>query len=123
MIYKVTYSEEALDDFRRIGAAVFEASKSREITLKYQKDLFEAIEKKQLFPLSGTPLFFDDFFTGFYFVHFKAYNAFYTVVEDVVEVVRILPSKSDYMKVLFGENYEQTSIQDKPDYLNETPNE
>ena len=39
---------------------------------------------------------------GIYFVPFKAYLIFYRVNETALEIGRILPVKSDYIKTLFG---------------------
>lgn len=124
MLYKIKYSAEALSDIRQIGLDVFEVSKSKDITRNYLNDFFDSVEKKQLFPESGIRLYFNDYFTGFYFVHFKAYNAFYRIVGDRVEIVRVLSSKSDYIRVLLGDYFEEDiQSSNENDYLNESGNE
>ena len=40
-------------------------------------------------------------FTGFYFVVFKSYLAFYKVEGDRMLVSRVVYGKSDYMRTLF----------------------
>ena len=60
--------------------------------------------------LSNDSLFFEASgaamgeFTGLYYVTFKEYIAFYRIHGDVIEVARVLFSRSDYMKVLFGKS-------------------
>ncbi len=99
---KLRYSPEALVDLDRVWLEVLEASQDLKPTEQYIEDLRNAVRKKTAFPKSGSPLFWNGVFTGIYFVPFKAYLAFYRVNEASVEVGRILPMKSDYMKTLFG---------------------
>ena len=54
--------------------------------------------------VSTIPLRYRGMFTGFYSVNFKAYKAFYRVIEDYIEVLRIIPAKCNYMRILFGES-------------------
>ena len=63
----------------------------------------DKISEKAEFPHSGIPLYYRGLFTGFYSVNYKAYKAFYRVTEKNLEVIRILPVKMDYLKVLFPE--------------------
>ena len=63
----------------------------------------DKIGKKADFPYSGIPLCYRGLFTGFYSVNYKAYKAFYRVTEKKLEVIRILPIKMDYLRVLFPE--------------------
>ena len=120
-MYKIKYTPDFDLDFDSIKEEVREVSCSDTIADKYMLDFILKIKKKQQFPESGIPLYFEDFFTGYYYVHFKAYNAFYVIKDEYIEMVRALPSKSDYMRVLFGEHYqEDLQASNEPDYLNET---
>ena len=74
-----------------------------DVACQYVEDFADKIAEKKVFPNSGIPLHYRGLFTGFYSVNFKAYKAFYRVIEDYIEVLRIIPAKRDYMKVLFGE--------------------
>ena len=82
MKYQVEYSATAIRDLDRIWNEVFEASKDYDTTQKYLDDLMDKVEAKSDCPKSGTPLYYEDLFTGYYFVVFKAYMAFYRVEED-----------------------------------------
>ena len=97
MNHSVKYSAQAVRDLDRTWDEVFEASKSLEITAKYINDLLDKIESKRMFPLSGIPLYYDDLFTGYYYVIFKSYLAFYSVEGNTMLVSRILYAKSDYI--------------------------
>ena len=100
MKHKVQYSKAAIRDLDRVWAEVFEASRSYDITEKYIDDLMDKVESKADFPKSGSPLYYQDSFTGYYFVVFKAYLAFYRIEDDIMLVDRVLFGKSDYMRYL-----------------------
>lgn len=97
MKYQVEYSEVAIRDLDRVWNEAFEASKDFEITQKYVDDLMDKGEAKADHPKSGAPLYFQDLFTGYYFVVFKAYMAFYRIDGERVLVDRVLFRASDYM--------------------------
>lgn len=119
-MYKIRYTPDFDLDFESIKEEIRQVSCSDTIADKYMKDFILKIKKKQQFPESGIPLFYEDFFTGYYYVHFKAYNAFYVIKGEYIELVRALSSKSDYMRTLFGERYmEELKSANEPDYLNE----
>ena len=96
----IKYSPTALRDLNRVMNEVFEASKDHNITSKYINDLLDKIEAKRDFPLSGAPLYYENLFTGYYFVVFKSYLAFYRFENKTMYVDRILYGKSDYMRTL-----------------------
>ncbi|MBQ7184875.1 MAG: type II toxin-antitoxin system RelE/ParE family toxin [Clostridia bacterium] len=100
MRYHVRYSKAAVRDLDRVWAEVFEASKDYETTEKYINDLLDKVEAKADNPASGSPLYYEDGFTGYRFVVFKAYMAFYRIDKDTLMVDRILFGRSDYMRSL-----------------------
>ena len=107
MKHKIEYSKIAVRDLDRIWTEVFEASKNYDTTLKYINDLMDKVEAKADYPSSGSPLYYENSFTGYYFVVFKAYIAFYHIENDKMFVDRILFGRSDYMRHLnFGIYYE-----------------
>ena len=42
-------------------------------------------------------------FTGYYYVVFKSYMAFYRLEGDMMCIDRIIYGKRDYMRLLFGD--------------------
>lgn len=100
MKYRIQYSKAAIRDFDRIWMEVLEASKDYEITEQYISDLMDKFETKSDYPESGSPLFYEDSFTGYYFIVFKAYIAFYRVENDKLLVDRVLYGQSDYIRKL-----------------------
>ncbi|MCR5329169.1 MAG: type II toxin-antitoxin system RelE/ParE family toxin [Saccharofermentans sp.] len=60
----------------------------------------DKIESKSEFPLSGSPLYYEELFTGYRFITFKAYLVFYHVEGKEILVDRILYGKSDYIRRL-----------------------
>lgn len=56
----------------------------------------------------GVPLYFNqDLFSGYRFVIYKSYLAFYRIVNDNVFVDRIIYGKRDYMAILFNEKLDE----------------
>lgn len=100
MKYKVKYSKSAIRDLDRVWSEVFEASKNQKITIKYLDDFMNKIEAKTDYPKSGSPLYYENGFTGYYYVGFKAYLAFYRIENNLMLVDRVLLGKSDYMRIL-----------------------
>ena len=101
MSYQIEYSPVAIRDLDRVYTEVREASGSEEIASRYVLDLMDQIAQKRDFPKSGAPLYYESGFTGYYFVVFKAYMAFYRVREDRLLVDRVLYGRSDYLRTLF----------------------
>ena len=100
MSCQVEYSKAAIRDLDRVWAEVFEASKNIDITERYLEELLDKVEKKSDYPKSGTPLYYENTFTGYYFVVFNAYLAFYRLEKETILVDRVLFGKSDYMRIL-----------------------
>lgn len=101
MSYQIQYSPVAVRDLDRVWAEVFAASKTPEIATKYVDDLMNHILGKKEFPKSSFSLYYEGTFTGYYFIVFKVYMAFYHVQEDEIWIDRILYGKSDYIRTIF----------------------
>ena len=100
MKYKVEYSKAAIRDLNRVWTEVFEASKDYDITIRYIDDLMDKVEAKADYPKSGCPLYYEDIFTGYYFIVFKAYMIFYRLDKNVMFIDRVLSGRSDYIRLL-----------------------
>ena len=101
MKYQIKFARQAVRDMDKVWADVFSASKSYDVASRYLNDLQDAIENKSEFPKSGIPLYYEDVFTGYYFIVFKAYLVFYRVENTMLLVDRILYGKSDYLRKLY----------------------
>ena len=100
MKYKIEYSRTAIRDLDRVWAEVLEASKDYEITERYIEELLDKVEAKADYPKAGSPLYYENSFTGYYFVVFKAYIAFYRLESDRMLIDRVLFGRSDYLRIL-----------------------
>lgn len=100
MKFSIKYSKLAMLDLERIWDEVLSASASVEVTAGYVEALLALVEGQADFPESGAPLYYEDTFTGYRFVVYKAYIAFYRTEGTAIFVDRILHSKSDYLRVL-----------------------
>ncbi|MCM1468107.1 MAG: type II toxin-antitoxin system RelE/ParE family toxin [Alistipes sp.] len=104
MKYKLRYSPAAQKDMDDVWDDVVEVSASYDIADRYVVEFADKIAAKKDFPESGIPLYYRGLFTGFYSVNFKEYKAFYRINDGYIEVIRVLPAKMEYMKILFGES-------------------
>ena len=100
MSYQVEYSKAAIRDLDRVWAEMYKASKDIEITERHIEELLDKVEKKSDYPKSGAPLYYENTFTGYYCIVFKAYLAFYRLEKETMLVDRVLFGKSDYMRIL-----------------------
>ncbi len=100
MKYGVEYSKVAIRDLDNIWTEVLGASKDYDITQKYLEDLMDKVKAKAIHPKSGSPLYYEDAFTGYYFIVFKAYIIFYRIENNNILVDRVLFAASDYIKHL-----------------------
>lgn len=103
MTYSIQYTPEAVRDMDAIWDGVLKASGSYDIADRYIDELTSVIAAKKAYPFTGTPLEYRGLFTGFYSLNYKKYKAFYRVHNGYIEVLRIIMSKRNYMKILFGE--------------------
>ena len=81
---------------------VFSVSFDCDTASRYVNGLLDKMADKSNFPKSGTPLYRDNGFTGYYFVCFKSYMAFYRLEGAFILVDRVLYGKSDYVQNLFS---------------------
>ena len=100
MKYEIAYSKAAFRDLDRVWMEVYSASQDVETASRYIDDLMNEVEAKADFPESGSPLYYGDTFTGYRFVVFKAYMAFYRLENNMMLIDRILYGKSDYMRLI-----------------------
>ena len=100
MSAKVLYSKQSLRDLDRIWEEVYSASQSPDLTERYLNDLLDKIEAKAEYPDSGSPLYYEDLFTGYRFIVFKSYIAFYHFDEENLYIDRVIYRKSDYLQKL-----------------------
>ena len=100
MSYRIAYSKAAIRDLDRVWTEAFEVSKNTEISKRYIEELVDKVESKSDYPKPGSPLYYENTFTGYYYVIYKAYLIFYRLEKDTMFVDRILFGKSDYMRTL-----------------------
>ena len=100
--YDIDYSPEAIRDMDAIFDDILMVSCDLDITHRYLDDLQDKIESMVKHPKTGTPLYDEELFTGYYSVRFKEYLAFYRLEGTMMYVDRVLQRKRDYMSILFG---------------------
>ena len=100
---RIRWSPAAAEDMEGVWNSVFAVSRDLETTERYVLEFIGRIGKLEDFPTVGFPMYYRGLFTGFWSVNYKAYKAFYRIRGEYVDIIRILPAGSDYLKVIFRE--------------------
>ncbi len=103
MNYRITFSDVAEKDIGKMSAEIYSTCLDKKTTEEYVKGILEKIKGIADFPQSGTPLLFLKQSTGYRYVIYKSYLAFYRIEREVIVVERILFAKSNYFKDLIIE--------------------
>ena len=99
---KINYSPLALNDMDEIWNYISNELLNPTAANDTINGILDNVEKIKEHPESGSPLYFDDIFSGYRFVMFKNYLAFYRISGSDIYVDRVLYVKRDFMKILFG---------------------
>ncbi|WP_029318887.1 type II toxin-antitoxin system RelE/ParE family toxin [Butyrivibrio sp. AE3004] len=97
MDYEIVYSPMALADMDQTWD---EVSADFGIADKYIADLRANLKKVSKRPKTGERLYYEDVFTGIYYVTHKKYSAFYRIRSDRIEVGRVLYNRSAYISLV-----------------------
>ncbi len=100
VVYKIVYSSIALVDMEQAWDEVYEASADYDIADKYIDDLRAKLKKISKCPKTGERLYYEDIFTGIYYITQKKYSAFYRIRADRIEVGRVLYNRSDFITLV-----------------------
>ncbi len=103
MSYKITFSTVAIDDIGKMTNDVYIACMDKKTTEEYVRNFFKKIYDKSVFPESGTPLLFLKQATGYRYIIYKSYLAFYRIKGNEIIVERVLFAKSNYFNDLIIE--------------------
>lgn len=99
---KIYYSPLALNDMDEIWSYISNELLDTTAANDTINGILDNVEKIIEQPEAGSPLYFGDVFSGYRFVMFKNYLAFYRISSSDIYVDRILYAKRDFMKILFG---------------------
>ena len=100
----IIYSEKALVDLKEIGDYIEKEFMSPKAALNTVTKIQDSIDNLSLFPLMGTSLSTKiDIETDYRFLVCGKYLAFYRVNDEIINIDRIIYSKRDYIRLLFGD--------------------
>lgn len=99
MDYEIVYSPIALAD---MDQAWDEVSSDFDLADKYIADLRAKLKKVSKRPKTGERLYYEDIFTGIYYVTHKKHSAFYRIRADRIEVGRVLYNRSAYISLVIN---------------------
>ena len=99
---KIVYSPKAQNDLDEIWAYISEKLLNPSAAEATVNGILDTIDMLQAQAEIGKPLYFSsDMFSGYRFLVYKNYLAFYRTSEDTVYIDRIIYGKRDYMRLLF----------------------
>ena len=99
---KIVYSPKAQNDLDEIWTYISEKLLNPSAAEATVNGILDTIDMLQAQAEIGKPLYFSsDLFSGYRFLVYKNYLAFYRTSEDTVYIDRIIYGKRDYMRLLF----------------------
>ena len=99
---KNVYSPKARNDLDEIWTYISEKLLNPSAAEATVNGILDTIDMLQAQAEIGKPLYFSsDLFSGYRFLVYKNYLAFYRTSEDTVYIDRIIYGKRDYMRLLF----------------------
>ena len=102
MLYKIRYAPLALKDLDQIWDYITNELLNPSAAESTINGIMNAIDDLVGFPEKGSKLIFDNGLdSGYRFVLYKNYMAFYHIQTGIIYVDRIMYGKQDYMKELF----------------------
>lgn len=98
----IHYSKKALSDLDEIKDYISTVLANPIAADSVINGILETIDLLEEQPLLGKPLYFDnDLFSGFRYLIYHNYLAFYHTESDDTFIDRVLYGKSDYLRILF----------------------
>ena len=99
---KIVYSPKARNDLDEIWTYISEKLLNPSAAEATVNGILDTMDMLQAQAEIGKPLYFSsDLFSGYRFLVYKNYLAFYRTSEDTVYIDRIIYGKRDYMRLLF----------------------
>ena len=99
---KIVYSPKAQNDLDEIWAYISEKLLNPSAAEATVNGILDTIDMLQAQAEIGKPLYFSsDLFSGYRFLVYKNYLAFYRTSADTIYIDRIIYGKRDYMRLLF----------------------
>ena len=99
---KIVYSPKAQNDLDEIWTYISEKLLNPSAAEATVNGILDTIDMLQAQAEIGKPLYFSsDLFSGYRFLVYKNYLAFYRTSKDTVYIDRIIYGKRDYMRLLF----------------------
>ena len=98
----IHYTPQAMDDLEEIWAYISDELSNPSAARNTIDGILKAVERLKVFSGAGAVLTFSDGInSGYRFVRYGNYLAFYRVIDSDVFVDRIIYGKRDYMSILF----------------------
>ena len=102
MKYRVDYSPEFLRDLDEIWMYIYEEYQKPDSAERITDGIIDTTEILHTFPYSGQVVYLPGGMdSGYRMLVFENYVISYRVLQDVVQVARVVNSLQDYMRVLF----------------------
>lgn len=100
----VSYSPMAQNDLDEIWEYIALNLNAPDAAMNTVNGILDAVDRLKDHSKLGAPLYFEGgLFSGYRYVSYNEYLAFYRISGENVWVDRVIYGRRDYMKVLFGE--------------------
>ena len=99
----ILYSKKALSDLDEISRYISSELENPIAADSVINGIMDTIDLLEDQPLLGKPLYFDNnLFSGFRYLIYHNYLAFYHTEDNDAYIDRVLYGKSDYLRILFN---------------------
>lgn len=104
-MFKVELSPQAVEDLKEIKSYIEDELQNPTAAKNTILKIIETYESLSISPNSGIPVQkYVSFQTDYRFALVKNYSIFYRTENNIVKVVRIIYSKRDFIRILFGKD-------------------
>ena len=100
----ISYSPMALNDLDEIWEYIAFKLSAHDAAQNTVNGILDAVERLKDHSKLGAPLYFEGgLFSGYRYVSYNEYLAFYRLSGNNIRVDRVIYGRRDYMKILFGD--------------------
>ena len=105
MILKIEFSTEARNDLRQIREYISVDLGNEQSAMKIVGNIINSIRRLKDLPEIGAPLSSRiGIQTDYRYLVCGSYNVFYRIENNIIQIIRVLNSRRNFMMILFGKD-------------------
>ena len=99
----VNYAPEALKDLQNVKLSIIDTFDNPKLAEDVVKDIFKETLRLEIFPYSGPEVEIGGSTkNGYRYLFCRKNYVFYRIEDDMVQVVRVLNEKQEFIRILYG---------------------